>query len=101
MNVKKLVLFVVLADFVAFTVWVLATGGSLTEVVAAFSVNPWILQVSLDLVLALSLVSIWVWSDARKRGKNPVPWIVATLFTGSIAPLTYLLFRSGPAEQRS
>ncbi len=101
MNLKRLALFIVLADFVGFTAWVVATGGGFAEIVAAFSTNPWILQVTIDLVLALSLSSIWIWNDARRRGKNPVPWIVATLFTGSIAPLTYLLLRSTSSEQRA
>ena len=37
MNLKKLALFVILADFVAYTVWVVASGGGVAEVIAAFS----------------------------------------------------------------
>lgn len=98
MNLKKLALFVILADFVAFTLWVLAKGGNLGQVMMLFRA-PWAMQVALDLVLALSLVSVWLWTDARKRGRNPLPWVIATCITGSIAPLTYLLLRpDGPAE---
>jgi len=93
MNIKKILLAFVLVDFVAFTGWVVATGGTFGEVYTAFAANPWTLQVAVDLVLALSMVCVWMWNDARKRGKNPVPWLVATLFTGSIAPLAYLLLR--------
>ena len=87
--------------FVAFSLWVVLTGGSIREVTAAFMANPWPLQVSVDLVLALSLVCIWIWNDARSRGRNPLPWIVATALTGSIAPLTYLLLRPEVAHEQA
>ncbi|MBK8018852.1 MAG: DUF2834 domain-containing protein [Betaproteobacteria bacterium] len=50
-------------------------------------------QVLADLVIALSLVMIWLWQDARTRGRNPGPWIVATALLGSFGPLGYLLTR--------
>ncbi len=93
MNPRKVFVILVLVPFVLFTLWVVATGGSFGEVAAAFGVNPWISQVTVDLVLALSMVCTWIWQDARKRGKNPLPWIVATAFTGSVTPLVYLLVR--------
>jgi len=27
--------------------------------------------------------------DAKAQGRNPWPWVIGTLFTGSIAPLLY------------
>lgn len=50
-------------------------------------------QVFADLVIALTLVMVWVWRDARATGRNPWPWIVATLLLGSFSPLVYLLTR--------
>jgi hypothetical protein len=97
-NFVKILLFVVLVDFVAFTAWVTATGGSLAEVLALFSANPWVGQLFVDLAIALSLVCVWMWQDARSRGANPLPWVVATVLTGSIAPLAYLLLR--PTAER-
>ncbi len=47
-------------------------------------------QVFADLVVALILVLSWLVVDARKSGRNPWPWVVATLFLGSIGPLLYL-----------
>lgn len=54
-------------------------------------------QVFADLLIALSLFLIWLWQDAKQLGRNPWPWIVATLATGSIAPLLYLITRK-PGE---
>lgn len=50
-------------------------------------------QVLLDLVIALGLVLAWLWNDARTSGRNPWPWIAATLVVGSFGPLVYLLTR--------
>jgi hypothetical protein len=50
-------------------------------------------QVLADLVLALSLVLFWLWRDAKQCGRNPWPWLVATLLSGSFGPLLYLLTR--------
>ncbi len=47
-------------------------------------------QVLADLVIALLLVLSYLVPDARKAGRNPWPWLVLTLFLGSIAPLLYL-----------
>lgn len=53
-------------------------------------------QVLADLVIALSLFLVWMWRDAHGAGRNPWPWLLLTLATGSIAPLIYLLiYKSG------
>lgn len=50
-------------------------------------------QVLADLVISLTLVLIWLWQDARASGRNPWPWVMATLAFGSFGPLGYLLTR--------
>ncbi len=50
-------------------------------------------QVFTDLVIALSLVMVWIVRDARAQGRNPWPWVAFTLATGSIGPLVYLIVR--------
>lgn len=54
-------------------------------------------QVMVDLVIALSLVLVWLWQDARAQGRQPLPWVVLTLATGSFGPLIYLLTRRPPS----
>lgn len=48
-------------------------------------------QVITDLVIALTLVLTWLIPEARKDGRNPWLWAMATLFLGSIGPLLYLV----------
>lgn len=57
-------------------------------------------QVLADLAIALGLVSLWLWQDARSQGRNPWPWLLLTLVAGSFGPLVYLLTRRTPAGGR-
>jgi len=56
-------------------------------------------QVFVDLLIALTLVMLWMWQDARAIGRNPWIWIVATLATGSFGPLVYLLTRKAAKQK--
>lgn len=56
-------------------------------------------QVFVDLVIALGLVMIWMWQDAKACDRNPWPWIIATLALGSFGPLIYLLTRQSVPEK--
>lgn len=55
-------------------------------------------QVFVDLVIALVLVLVWLWRDARACGRNPWPWVLLTLVAGSFGPLLYLLVRKPGAD---
>jgi hypothetical protein len=46
-----------------------------------------------DLCIALTLIVVWMWNDARARGVSPIPYALLTLLLGSVGPLVYLLRR--------
>lgn len=79
--------------FTAFSLWVTFTEGYL-----AFLDVPrgsmWGLQITLDLVIAISLFVGWMWRDARTSGVPPLPYFLLCLTVGSIGALAYLIHRS-------
>ena len=56
-------------------------------------------QVFADLVIAIILVLTWLIPEAKRNGRNPWPWVVLTVFLGSIGPLAYMVF-AGTGERR-
>ena len=60
-------------------------------------------QIFSDLVIALSLVNIWVYFDLKSRNK-PIHWffihLIATALFGSFAPLIYLLMQGERSQSR-
>ena len=84
---------VVLVSFGAFTAVALAVNG-IVGIFHAITFNLVSIQIFVDLVLAVGVIDIWVHGDARSRGRNPWPWLAASLLTGMFAPLIYLLVRS-------
>ena len=49
------------------------------------------MQIFADLIIALTLVMVWMWRDAKNTGRNIWPWIVITLVAGSFGPLLYFI----------
>jgi hypothetical protein len=92
MNWKRLGIGLVLVDFSALTAYAIYQHGYLGFIDAAL-MNAWTIQLSVDLVLALSFVMVWMWGDARDRGISPLPYALVTLVLGSIGPLLYLFRR--------
>jgi len=48
-------------------------------------------QVFVDLVIACVLCLLWLIPEAKRAGRNPVPFVVITLFLGSFGPLLYIV----------
>lgn len=99
MNWKQLGLGLVLADFAAFTGWVVWQYGYVGLFEAALA-NAATTQVTIDLVIACSIGMFWIWNDARARNVNPWPYLVATTFLGSIGLLAYVVRRAGLPARR-
>jgi hypothetical protein len=59
--------------------WELATANAATT------------AVMVDLVIALGLVTVWMWRDARRRGIGLAPYLALTALLGSIGPLLYIV----------
>ena len=96
MNAKQLVVGIVWLGFAALTIAIFAVEGSTALAIpyprlASIGVN-------VDLFIALALVSIWMYFDARKRGKSAIPFILMALVFGSLGPLTYLFLRLGDSR---
>lgn len=87
-------LILVLAVFGAYSAYVVYDVGYVGILHSHLS-NAGGIQVLCDLTISLTLVCIWISRDARAHGRNPWPYVVATLFLGSFGPLLYLLLRPG------
>ena len=97
MNKKQIALAVVLFDFAALTAYVVAQYGFIGLFEAVFA-NAATTLAMVDLMIALSMVVVWMWQDARERGVNPIPYTLLTLGFGSVGPLLYLIRRAGQNE---
>lgn len=92
MSGRKVVLFVVLADFIAIAAWAVSRVG----VVGLFTgtiESPAAIVGLADLVISLGLICTWMVRDARARGVSVAPYLVLTPLLGSAAALLYLLRR--------
>jgi hypothetical protein len=100
MNLKRIALLLVFADFLGLTAYTVYQVGYV-EFFRFMTGNIVGIQIFADLVIALGLVAIWMINDARERGVSPVPYLMITLFLGSLGPLAYLIRRTAPAEERA
>jgi hypothetical protein len=91
MNKKQWLVAIVLFDFLVLNVvTVYQYGGYMPVIEAALSSLAGI-AVMVDLTIAISLIAVWMWNDAKARGISPIPYLVVSLFLGSVGPLAYLL----------
>lgn len=95
----KAIVGVVFAIFVSIHIYALETAGFSGLWTALTQGNAWHLLIGTDLMIALGMVSTWLWRDARARGSSPLPYLVMTALGGSLGPLLYLLGRRAPATK--
>ena len=100
MNIRRILTKILLVPFTALTFYAIAQVGYI-GIFDYHRHSPAGWQVFADLVVALLLVMSWMIADAKKTGRNPLPWIVLTLFLGSIGPLLYLLFSNADIKAKS
>ena len=94
MNAKQIVLALVAFDFTALTGYALYEMGP-AGLWEAMTANIMTITAAVDLCIALFLGCWWMVRDAKQFGINPVPYIILTLFTGSLGPLLFLIKREG------
>lgn len=84
-----------LVAFVVFTVYtvLVAVEHGLWALVPMHMVGGWPTQVFIDLVLALVGFLVLAAPDARRRGIDIRPFMVATVLLGSVGMLAYLVRR--------
>ncbi len=93
MRYSKPLLWTILLVFSGLSFWAVKEVGYLGIWQAGLS-SPGGIQILADLFVCCSLLSYWMVGDARRRGVNPWPWVLATLLGGSLALLVYLLLRT-------
>jgi len=89
MHLPKALVLAVLLPFALYSTYVVYTVGYVAIFTSHF--NPVGMQVLIDLVIACSLVMVWMWRDAAATGRRVWPYVAITLTLGSIGPLLYLL----------
>jgi len=89
MHLPKALVLAVLLPFALYSTYVVYTVGYVAIFTSHFNVVG--MQVLVDLVIACTLAMVWMWRDAAATGRNVWPFILITVFLGSIGPLLYLL----------
>jgi hypothetical protein len=82
----------VLAAFGTYSIWVVA-GHGYTGFLTLAGREPWAMQMLLDIVIACTIGTGWMVRDARKHGIAAWPFMVVTLFLGSLGLLAYIVRR--------
>jgi hypothetical protein len=100
MNGKQIGLGAVLLAFLALTAYAFAQHG-LGDLINLLMDNSATVLVSVDLTIALTMICVWMWVDARGRGTSALPFILVTLAFGSAGPLLYLIRRASSEQAQS
>jgi hypothetical protein len=99
MSWKQIGLSLVLADFLGLSAYAVYQHGYI-GFFEAVTANAATMTAFADLVIALGMVVVWMWQDARDRGVSPLPYVVLTATLGSVGPLLYLIRREARERAR-
>ena len=99
MTKTQILLGIVLAAFGFETAWAVSQFGYVGFFENLLSAGFPTQLVAFDLVIALSMVSVWMWNDARERGATLWPYLLLTVALGSVGPLLYLIRRESARKQ--
>ncbi len=80
----------VLAAFAALTAYTVHRYGAAESLALCFT-NAATVTLFVDASIALGLIVIWMWQDARARGRSWLPYALLTVTAGSVGPLLYLV----------
>lgn len=94
-ELERPLLILTLVAFGALTAVAVGVDG-LSGTIDAITFNWASFQIYIDLVIAVVVISVWMYRDARQRERNPWPWIIGAAIVGMFSPLVYLLTRSAP-----
>ena len=92
LRTRALVAGAILAAFSVYSLWVIA-GHGYTGFLSLAGREDWAMQMLLDLVIACSFGIGWMRKDARPRGIATWPFVIATVFLGSVGLLGYVVWR--------
>ena len=98
MSPARLVPAIVLVPFLAWSSLVTYREGAAIFFTGPFTHPIWT-QEFLDLCISLTMVSVWMVADGRRRGARAWPYVLAVPFVGSISPLLYLALRDERGSQ--
>ncbi len=99
MNGKQVGLAVVLAGFTTLTAYTVYQHGYI-GFFQLLCANAATVTAGADLVIALTLILLWMEGDARAHGISSLPYLLLTLTLGSVGPLLYLIRREGAKDRR-
>ena len=90
---------IILCLFMGFTFWVMAGADqSLLAFGAQLMSSPDTAQVVIDLYILAALACVWMYQDAKSRGKGLgylIPFFVLSAVFVSAGPMLYLVLRGG------
>jgi len=89
-NTQRMIIIAILIPFTTFSTFAFLSINSFSELWSAFTSYKMIEQVTLDFLICFSIVSIWVWKDAKSKGVMPAPYMILMWCTGSIGLLIYM-----------